>query len=204
MMPYVDGWAVLSRLKADPELSAIPVIMVSMMRDQRLGFALGAADYITKPVEWSRLKAVLDRYRSPSAPGRALIVESDAAIRAELRKLIEAEGWPVEEAPDAETARRRLAEPPPALILIDLQMPGLDSLAFLRQARQGAGWRPVPVVAVTDGAVSEAERQRVEGNVHRILQTGDDSSEEELVAELRRIAGSTRPRHGDAANTPGP
>ncbi len=71
MMPGTDGWAVLSSLKADPALAGIPVVMVSMVRDRRLAFSLGAAEHLTKPVQWSRLKQVLDRYRdtTPSEDG---------------------------------------------------------------------------------------------------------------------------------------
>src|SRR3712207_9116851 len=84
MMPRMDGWAVLSALKADPELAQTPVIMVTIVQERGLAFALGAADYLTKPVQWGRLKGVLERFRSQPAPGTALVVEGDAAARAEL------------------------------------------------------------------------------------------------------------------------
>jgi CheY-like chemotaxis protein len=93
----MDGWAVLSAMKAEPELADIPVIMVSFVQQKGLAFSLGAADYLTKPVQWTRLKEVLDRYRSP---GSALVMEADPDSRTELRRLLEAEGWTVEEAAD--------------------------------------------------------------------------------------------------------
>ncbi|HEY8612689.1 MAG TPA: ATP-binding protein, partial [Roseomonas sp.] len=84
MMPRMDGWSVLSALKADPGLSEIPVVMVSIVQERALAVSLGAADYLVKPVQWHRLRTVLDRYR---APGAALVVEVEAEPRVELRRL---------------------------------------------------------------------------------------------------------------------
>ena len=109
MMPRMDGWAVLSALKADPDLAEIPVIMVSMIRETGLAYSLGAADYLTKPVDWQRLKETVDRHRLPSATpaGLALVVESDAATREELGHLLAGEGWEVAGAADADAERGR-------------------------------------------------------------------------------------------------
>ncbi len=63
MMPQMDGWSVLSQLKADPDAGGIPVVMVTFMNEPALGASLGAADLIPKPVDWDRLKAVMDRFR---------------------------------------------------------------------------------------------------------------------------------------------
>ncbi len=72
----MDGWAVLTELKGDPEVSAIPVVMITIIDEHSLGYALGAADYLLKPVEWNRLKAVLDRFRT-SDNGLILAVDDD-------------------------------------------------------------------------------------------------------------------------------
>jgi DNA-binding response OmpR family regulator len=81
MMPHMDGWAVLCALKADPVLADIPVVMVTMVRQKGLAMTLGAADYLTKPVQWPRLKAVLERYRSSGEPAVALVIEDDEDTR---------------------------------------------------------------------------------------------------------------------------
>ena len=67
MMPGMDGWTVLTALKADPELADIPVVMVTMVDDRNLGYALGASDYLTKPVDRDQLAAVLRRVPVPAA-----------------------------------------------------------------------------------------------------------------------------------------
>ena len=77
MMPGMDGWAVLTALKADPLTANIPVIMSTIVDDKNLGFALGAADYFIKPIDWNRLLAVLEKHRKRAADSRVLIVEDD-------------------------------------------------------------------------------------------------------------------------------
>jgi PAS domain S-box-containing protein len=63
VMSGIDGWGVLKALKADPNLASIPVIMITIVDNPALGMALGAADYLTKPIDWRRLGASLSRYR---------------------------------------------------------------------------------------------------------------------------------------------
>ena len=71
MMPGMDGWAVLSALKADPDTADIPVVMLTIVDDKNLGYALGAADYLTKPIDRERLVAVLKQHRPrPPRAGR--------------------------------------------------------------------------------------------------------------------------------------
>jgi CheY-like chemotaxis protein len=193
MMPRMDGWAVLSAMKADPELADIPVIMVTFVQEKGLGFSLGAADYLTKPVQWARLKEVLGRYRSP---GSALVAEGDAETRAELRRLLEGEGWAVEEAPDRAAVLRRMdgGAPPPGLVLAAVPAEG-EGFELIQDIRRHPAWRPVPLIALAEGELSAAEVERLRGQVRRIVWSEEDLPDE-LIAELRRIAA------GGAAPTP--
>ena len=69
LMPGMDGWAVLGALKSDPATADIPVVLLTILDDRDLGFALGATDYLTKPVDRERVASVLKKYRRPaSAP----------------------------------------------------------------------------------------------------------------------------------------
>ena len=77
MMPDLDGWSVLAALRQDAELAEIPVIMVTILDEQRRGMALGAAGYLTKPIDRERLSALVQRFRSPARPTRILLVEDD-------------------------------------------------------------------------------------------------------------------------------
>ena len=99
----------LARLKADRDLADIPVVMVTITDRREMGFALGAAEYLTKPIDLDRLVAVLRRYRCQHPPCPMLVVEDDPATREMLRRTLEKEGWRVIE---AETGRAPCGELP--------------------------------------------------------------------------------------------
>ncbi|MGG5810150.1 ATP-binding protein [Falsiroseomonas sp. CW058] len=189
MMPRMDGWAVLSALKADPDLAETPVVMVTVVQERGLAFSLGAADYLNKPVRWERLKRVLDRFRRETQPGLALVVESDEAERAELVALLAGEGWTAEAVATPDAALARLAQPPvPAVLLMELRPGGSgEEFALLREMRRRPELRDLPVIAVTDGEVPPEELEKLRGEVRRIV-PAEEGMPEELLNELRRIA----------------
>ena len=110
MMPGKDGWAVLQELKADPQLQNIPVIMVSMIDDRTMGYTLGAAEYLTKPVDRQALSRLLNKYRCNHPPCPVLVVEDDTELRELMRRALEKEGWRVVEAATGRAALDRLEE----------------------------------------------------------------------------------------------
>jgi len=192
MMPRMNGWSVLSALKVDPELSDTPVIMITMVQEKALGFSLGASDYLTKPVQWPRLKVALDRFRQEASPGRALMIAADEGTRAELRQILEQEGWAVTEAASIKAALEGMGDTRPDLVLADLEMPEAGGIGLLRRLRKESHWSDVPIIAVTAGEITGQERALLQGQVRGIVQTGEDGSEDELIAELRRIAAAPR------------
>lgn len=78
LMPNIDGWAVLAQLKAEPSLAAIPVVMTSIAEDHGAGVAMGAADYLVKPVDKNALARLLERYLH-SNDGSGIEVDGDIA-----------------------------------------------------------------------------------------------------------------------------
>src|SRR6478735_2502135 len=98
MMPGLDGWAVLSALKADPGTAEIPVVMVTIVDDKNLGYTLGAADYLTKPIDRERLVAVLSKHRPEPGRGTVLIIQDDPTTRDMVRQMLEGDGWTAVEA----------------------------------------------------------------------------------------------------------
>ncbi len=183
MMPDLDGWAVLAALKGDPALADIPVVMLTVVDDRPTGLALGAAEYLTKPVDRRRLATVLRRV---AAGGRqVLVVDDDAALRTTLRRALEAEGWSVREAAHGREALLRLDEARPDLVLLDLMMPEMDGFAFLEAARGQEAWRSLPVVVVTARELTAEDRRRLSGSVARVV-AKDGRGPEALLAELRQ------------------
>jgi hypothetical protein len=183
LMPGMDGWGVLAALKNDPALAAIPVVMLSIMDERNLGYSLGAAEYLTKPIERAQLSAVLARYRR--APGAGvLVVEDDESTRALLRRALEKEGWTVSEAENGRVGLERVAVETPALILLDLMMPEMDGFEFLDELRARHDMAAPPVVVITAKTLSDAERQRLNGGVREVVSKGQDI--EALLSDVRR------------------
>jgi PAS domain S-box-containing protein len=197
LMHDMDGWDVLSSLKADPELAAIPVIMLTITDNQHKGFTLGAADFLTKPLDAARLLSVLQQYRTPQAAGLALIVEDDAGLRELLRRQLHKAGWAVHEAENGQVALACLSTMQPTLILLDLMMPEMDGFTFLTELHKTAAWRDIPVIILSAKALTLAERSRLNGAVAEILQKGSYSCAELLqhicgVVQAQAVAKKSR------------
>ncbi len=177
LMPGTDGWSVLAALKADPDMADIPVILLTMVDDKNLGYALGASDYLTKPVDRGRLVAILQKYRREGTSRPVLIVEDDPVTRDMLRRTLEKEGWTVTEAEHGRAALARIAEQLPELILLDLMMPEMDGFTFVEELRIHREWHTIPIVVVSAKDLTQAERLRLNGYVEQILQKGAYSRE---------------------------
>jgi adenylate cyclase len=185
MMPGLDGWEVLHALKRDPALAPIPVVMLTIVEERSRGYALGAADYLTKPLQRDQLRSVLARHCG-SGPGKhVLIVDDEPEVRRWLARALSAEGWQPHEAEHGRVALARLRERRPDLILLDLLMPEMDGFEFLTQLHAEPGPR-VPVVVVTAADLTEDDRRRLNGAVEKIL-LKQASSRDELLASLRAL-----------------
>jgi CheY-like chemotaxis protein len=200
-MPGMDGWVVLSALKADPDLAPIPVILVTVADDRNQGFALGASDYLLKPIDRESLLSVLRKYRRGAPPGQILIVEDDATMREMLHRVLEKEHWMVTEARNGRVALQRVTEHPPDLILLDLMMAEMDGFEFLTELRKTPAWRTIPVVVVTAKDLTPEDRRRLNSHVERILQKGV-YSREELLREIRDLVATHMHRDHDQDVSP--
>ncbi|MBW3586049.1 MAG: response regulator, partial [Cyanobacteria bacterium 0813] len=204
IMPGMDGWAVLSALKADPDLADIPVILLSFVGNKSLGFALGASDYLTKPVDGKRLAALLKKYRrdqdgvaSNNLTCQILIVEDDFATRKILRRILEKQGWAVTEADSGRAALDRLKVARPHLILLDLTMAEMDGFELLGELRKSHSGDPIPIVVITGKDLTPAESQQLNGYVDRVLQKGVYSSDS-LLRDVRSIVNERLDRRYDS------
>jgi CheY-like chemotaxis protein len=191
MMPDVDGWEVLAALKREPDLAGIPVIMLTIVEDRNLGHALGADDYLVKPLEPQRLLESLRRHTA-SAPGLALMVEDDPATRELLRRMLESDGWTVAEAGNGREALACVERRRPGLIVLDLMMPEMDGFEFLTELQRHEQWRSIPVVVVTARDLSAEDRLflngslMLSGSAPRVLQKGA-FRREDLLREVRGL-----------------
>jgi signal transduction histidine kinase/CheY-like chemotaxis protein len=191
LMPEMDGWSVLRELKADPALREIPVIMLTMVDDHERGYALGASQFLTKPLDRETLLAALARYHW-RGDKPVLVVEDDAETRNLIRRTLERENRQVLEAENGRAALEVLAREVPSVILLDLMMPEMDGFELVVKLRQAEAWRHIPVVVVTAKDLSAEDRRRLDGGVQRVLQKAA-YSRESLLRELRDLVRATAP-----------
>jgi signal transduction histidine kinase/DNA-binding response OmpR family regulator/HAMP domain-containing protein len=177
------GWAVLGALKSDPATADIPVVMATVVDGHTRGVALGATEYVAKPIDWARLGVILRAYRSePRA--EVLLVEDDVATREVTARTLRGQGWEVREAGDGAEALAKVREATPAVILLDLMMPTMDGFEFVEELWREPAWRAIPVVVVTAADLSDADRARLAGSVQQVLQKGT-TTPGQLLAEIR-------------------
>lgn len=189
MMPHMDGWSVLGHLKAEEEIAHIPVIMLTMVEDRNLGYSLGAADYLMKPINRERLVKTIQRYQSGGeTPGRVLIVEDDLPTRELVRRTLQKEGWETIEAGNGREALDVLAKLPqnPALIILDLMMPEVDGFQFLEIIRKSEQWQNVPVIVVTAKELTSYDQEVLNGSVQRVLAKGRQTIQD-ILQEIQNM-----------------
>jgi CheY-like chemotaxis protein/anti-sigma regulatory factor (Ser/Thr protein kinase) len=184
MMPGMDGWEVLAALKEDPATSDIPVIVMSIVDEKGLGFSLGAADYLTKPLDFSRLTMVVKRHATTGGEHTILVVEDDPATQDLVSKQLEKEGWRVVMAGNGREAMDRVSEGKPDLVLLDLMMPEMDGFEFLEAFRKQPGCARISVVVMTAKILTDGDRQRLRGQVAHIVEKAV-MTPESLVLNIR-------------------
>jgi len=191
MMPDLDGWTVLAAIKGDPALSRIPVVLMSIMEEKNRGYALGAADYLVKPVDRNKLVETL-RSVCGATTGHVLLIDDDDVARRGVRTTLEPIGWRVSEAENGQVAVEALAAARPDVIVLDLMMPKMDGFEFLDELRARPDWQDIPVVVITAKDLTDEDRDRLNGGVERIIQKSD---RDEMLRQLcRAINRSVRVR----------
>ena len=210
IMPNMDGWAVLSALKADPELADIPVIVLSFISNKTRGFALGASDYLIKPVDGKRLAKLVCKYQERHGGDdrdrrvdRILIVEDDVTTRHILRQLLERQGWHICEAEDGEAALKQLAENPPGLIVLDLVVPRINGFELIEILRNTPKWACIPIIVTTAMDLTSQESLQLKGCVEQILQKGSYDCDD-LLRDIQGLVNAslkTSPLISSGGNT---
>jgi GAF domain-containing protein/CheY-like chemotaxis protein len=189
MMPDLDGWSVLAALRQDPELAEIPVIMVTILDEQRRAASLGAAGYLTKPIDRERLRGLMGRFRASARPTRVLLVEDDTDQRERVSGWLEGQQWIVQEAANGREALAHLHTDKPDLILLDLMMPEMDGFAVVAALQKEPNWRDIPVIVITARDLDGKDRERLNSGVQSVL-VKETFRPAELVECIRRLARS--------------
>jgi signal transduction histidine kinase/DNA-binding response OmpR family regulator len=185
MMPGMDGWATLSALKGDVKTAEIPVVMVTMMDQQNLGDALGAVDYLVKPVDRERLLGVVRAHvHHEGLP--VLVVEDDLSTRQMLCRTLEKAGYRAASAENGRVGLERLSAEACGLVLLDLMMPEMDGFQFVSELRKREDGRDVPVIVLTAKDLTEEERIWLSGYADTVLTKGS-YTRDQLVAQVKTL-----------------
>jgi PAS domain S-box-containing protein len=199
LMPQMDGWAVLSAMKEDAALGEIPVIMVTIVDNQGIGFSLGAADYLVKPIDRDRLVRAVEKCCPRGAPRHVLIVEDDASAGELMGRALRQIDCTVTQAENGRVGLERLNEALPDAILLDLMMPEMDGFEFIARVRAESRWGHIPVIVVTAKTLTAEDRSRLNGQVQHLVHKGEYSGKavlaalDELVPRHARRASPDRP-----------
>ncbi|MBV9475704.1 MAG: response regulator [Acidobacteria bacterium] len=188
VLPGLDGWEVLKRLKGDAATCAIPVVIISMVDNRDLGIALGADDYFVKPVDRERL---LERLRAITTRGdgakpRLLVIDDDASVHTLLDEELSALGFAVAKALSGEEGLRAAQEQSPDVIILDLMMPGMSGFEVADSLKDNPLTANIPILVLTSKELSAEDRQMLHTKVTSFVQKGK-SAREQLVREIRRV-----------------
>jgi signal transduction histidine kinase/DNA-binding response OmpR family regulator len=186
MMPGMDGWAVLQAIRSDAELKDTRVVIVSMLDEKPLGMALGADDYLTKPLRREQLLGCIQRL-VPVRDGYILIVEDDESLREVLQRTLIEEGYSVRIAETGRAALDLVEQSRPGLILLDLRIPEIDGFDVVASIRARSEFARVPITVMTGLDLGRDDWERLNGRVEQVIQKGL-YSRNRLLREVRRLA----------------
>lgn len=185
ILPKMDGWEILSSLKADPAFKDIKVVMTSTSDEKEIALALGAAEFVTKPFKSKDLVEKLQRHVSgQSSP--ILIIEDDLTARNLIARSIKDNYRYIEEASNGHEALEKIEHTTPSIILLDLMMPEMDGFEFLNRLRMNEKWKQIPVIVITAKDLSSADRARL-GSVDAVFSKGEYHQRDLLDAVQRKI-----------------
>ncbi|HEX4460673.1 MAG TPA: response regulator, partial [Polyangia bacterium] len=196
-LPRLDGWDVLAQLKSDPEVAGVPIIILSVEEERARGFSLGACEYLIKPIEPERLVDVVRRAILPGA-GEVLVVDDDDSTRELVARSLRHVGFTATEVRDGEDAILRARISHPAMIILDLVMPGLDGFEVLRRLRLEKVLSPI--VVLTGKTLERDEERQLREGMARVIQKGGLAMDEVVqeakrhVVERRSVEASRAPK----------
>ncbi len=183
-MPGMNGWDVSKEIRSDPILQNIPVIVISVVANENRGLLLGAVDFLDKPIERSELMTVLKRNLNDSR-GRVLIVEDNPDAQKLISLYLSEENVEIRLAENGLAALQILDSFKPDVIVLDLMMPVMSGVEFLKRIRIDPRYFHLPVVVVSAQSLSAAETKELANDVSVVLKKGDPSIEADLLSVLR-------------------
>jgi signal transduction histidine kinase/DNA-binding response OmpR family regulator len=198
-LPGMSGWEILHAMKSDPDIAGTPVVIVSVLPERGKGFALGAADYLVKPVDKDDLVHSVRRVVADAtsrAAGRTIVVVDDDPMALELvRVTLEPQGWSVRVCERGADAVELVASTQPSVVLVDLLMPETDGFAVIDALAGRADTADIPVVVLTAKSLDVADRERLDGRIKFVA----SKSALDLDVLAQRLVRVSRPAAWEAS-----
>jgi CheY-like chemotaxis protein len=191
MMPDASGWWVLEKLKEDPQTAGIPVLVVTIVEDQRLVFALGASDYLGKPYDRRALITKIHRLLPTLAGKRVLVIDDDPEARTMLSKILKEEQAEVIAASSGDEGMALIAQSPPDLVLLDLMMPGMSGFEMVARLRAQPTAAGIPVMIVSAKELTAEDVLTLNGHIQRFVAKGSIEPEG-LTNAVRQMLGQSK------------
>ncbi len=192
LLPKLDGWDFLARIKENPETREIPIIIVSIVDQRGKGFALGAADYLIKPVRREELIAAVQRFSTPTKlrgeTVKVLAIDDDPMALELIGGILEPEGYRILRATGGEKGVALAKAELPGLIILDLLMPEVDGFTVLDQVREDPAIRETPVLVLTNKDLSPEEKERLNGRISYLAHKGE-FNREKFLAMVHHLIG---------------
>lgn len=189
MLPKKDGWEVLQDLKANPLTRDIPVIIHSIVDNKELGFALGAADYLVKPVDKAtllgRLKELSLSIKKRRSHVSVLIITDDTDTRNNLRCILESEGFLMHSASGSEESIDLALATKPNVIMVDTGITG-GGFDLIKRFKENPALSEIPIFALTSSTISADENLQITDQIERVLRK-DTLNSGELINHLRNL-----------------
>jgi CheY-like chemotaxis protein/anti-sigma regulatory factor (Ser/Thr protein kinase) len=194
LLPELDGWDVLARLKRDEATSHIPVLVVSVVDEPQLAMAVGAFDYLVKPVRANDLLQRLSRFNFKPTTGRdqvrLLVIDDEQANRDLLVKVLEPAGFTVIVADGGLEGIGLAKTRQPDLVLLDLVMPEVSGFDVVEALRGDESTHAIPIMVLTGKDLTEADKRQLSGHVSTIMSRGSTATVD-LLGQLQQIVAAT-------------
>jgi CheY-like chemotaxis protein len=196
LMPNSNGFEALLSLKSDSDTANIPIIVVSIVDQQKMGFALGAADYLIKPVDKGLLLQTIRKHTQPLTITESLIlvVDDDPLTLDLLETTLHSAGYKTERALSGKAALATLAHTCVNGILLDLMMPEMDGFEVLKHMKHDAALKDIPVIILTAKSLTEEDAEVLKRQAHALLQK-DGAWKEGLMATLEKVISDRNPEN---------
>jgi PAS domain S-box-containing protein len=188
MMPGGNGFEILAALRQNPETVNIPIILASVVDQKQVGFALGAAEYLIKPIRKSVLLEAIRKHVQPQSDEEEaiLLVDDDPRTLELLEETLRSAGYETESVRSGTRALEVLSSKLVSAVLLDLLMPGMDGFEVIRHVRQEPTLRDLPIFVMTAKNLTGDELAVLNRETQALFHK-NGSWQEQLIVEVGRV-----------------